>query len=146
MKYHDIELRIPYAETDPMGVVYYANYLIYFERARTEFMRQLGIVYKDMEQSRNLFLPVMSASCEYFSPGKYDDLLRVRTTISKLGHASIQFRYEIFRAEGSRGREPEPLPCIARGYSKHPFVDKNWKPTRIPSDIFTKLRIQLDAV
>ena len=82
-----------------MGVIYYANYLVFFERGRTEFLRALGMRYRDLEEQQGLFLPAMDAHVQYLAPGRYDDLIRVRTYISELGAAHISFRYEIINEE-----------------------------------------------
>ena len=79
MNYYDFEVRIAYADTDRMGVVYYANYLVLFERGRTEFLRSLGLRYRDLEEKQRLFMPAMESHVEYFAPARYDDLIKVRT-------------------------------------------------------------------
>src|SRR5436190_1654630 len=99
MRYYDFEVRIAYADTDRMGVVYYANYLVLFERGRTEFLRNLGLRYRDLEENNRLFMPVMEAHCEYLAPARYDDLIRVRTFLGELGGASLVFRHEIFSTD-----------------------------------------------
>jgi acyl-CoA thioester hydrolase len=104
MKYYDFEVRISYSETDKMGVIYYANYLVFFERGRTEFLRSLGKRYRDLEEQDRIFLPAIDAHIEYFHPGRYDDLIKVRTFISDLGGAHITFRYEITLAENGHLR------------------------------------------
>ncbi|MBN1622170.1 MAG: acyl-CoA thioesterase [Endomicrobiales bacterium] len=121
---NEIQIRIPYADTDQMGMVYYANYLIYFERGRTEWLREKGLQYKDLE-TKGIFLPVSESNCEYVSPARYDDIINVKTKVKKLGFASIEFDYEIV----SQDR------IIVKGYTKHPFVDKNFKPIRMPGEI-----------
>lgn len=127
----EFDVRIAYADTDRMGVVYYANYLTLFERGRTELMRNIGLRYRDLEDVHHVYLPVMDASCKYLHPAKYDDLIRVVTHIEKLGPASIDFRYEI--VDGETGRK------LAEGFTRHPFVNKDWKPVRIPPVIKEKL-------
>ena len=124
MKYYDFEVRISYSETDRMGVIYYANYLVFFERGRTEFLRSLGMRYRDLEEKEGIFLPAADAYVEYLHPGRYDDLIKVRTFISELGGAHITFRYEITNIETNQ--------LIATGSSKHPVVNRAWRPTRIP--------------
>ncbi len=126
-RYYDFETRISYAETDRMGVIYYANYLVFYERGRTEFLRSFGLRYRDLEEKQELFLPAMEAHVEYLAPGRYDDLIQVRTFISELGKAHICFRYEI--------RVLETGQLIAQGSSKHAIVNRNWKPTRIPTSL-----------
>ena len=125
------DTRIAYADTDRMGVVYYGNYFTLFERGRTELMRNLGIRYRDLEEKEKVYLPASEASCNYLSPAYYDDLIRVVTKISSLGGASIVFEYEIFNAETNKP--------IVRGMTRHPFVNGQWKPVRIPISIRKKL-------
>lgn len=130
MRYYDFEVRITYSETDRMGVIYYANYLVFFERGRTEFLRSLGLRYRDLEEKEGIFLPAMDSYVKYLHPGRYDDLIKVRTFISELGGAHIDFRYEITNVETNQ--------LIATGTSKHAVVNRQWKPTRIPAN-FRKL-------
>ncbi|GAB1401199.1 thioesterase family protein [Elusimicrobiota bacterium] len=117
-------LRVSYRDTDQMGTVYYANYLVFFERGRSEFMREVGFTYRQMEEL-GLFFPVMHAECNYHSPAKYDDLLTIETTISELKNASVIFSYKI-KCEDK---------LIATGSTKHPLVNKLFKPIRIPKDL-----------
>lgn len=102
-------LRVRYAETDAMGVVYYANYLIYFEVGRVEFLRQNGLPMADVD--RKLRMPVVEASVRYLRPARLDDLLRVRSWIGERKRASFLFRYEIRHAETSE--------LIATGETRH---------------------------
>lgn len=117
-------LRVSYRDTDQMGTVYYANYLVFFERGRSEFMREVGFTYRQMEEL-GLFFPVMHAECNYYSPAKYDDLLTIETTISELKNASVVFSYKI-KCENK---------LLATGSTKHPLVNKLFKPTGIPKDL-----------
>jgi len=127
MTYYDFDVRISYSETDRMGVIYYANYLVFFERGRTEFLRSLGKRYRDLEEHDGIFLPAADAHVRYLHPGRYDDLIKVRTFISELGGAHITFRYEITNVETGQ--------LIATGSSKHPVVNRAWKPVRIPDTL-----------
>lgn len=127
MPHYDFEVRIAYSDTDRMDVIYYANYLIFFERGRTEFLRSLGKRYRDLEEKDGIFLPASEAEVKYLHPGRYDDLIRVRTFISELGGAHISFRYEITNVETKQ--------LIATGFSKHPVVNREWKPIRIPKPL-----------
>lgn len=127
----EFDFRIAYADTDRMGVVYYANYLTLFERGRTELMRSIGLRYRDLEEKEKVFLPVSEAVCRYLHPAKYDDLIRVRTKIEKVGGASIDFSYEIVDVESHQK--------IAEGTTRHPFVNEQWKPVRVPQKIKEKL-------
>ena len=81
MKAHETEIRVRYQETDNMGVVYYANYLVWFEVARTEYLRAFGIAYKDLE-TKGMYLIVAGVSCSYRSPARYDDCVRIKTWVS----------------------------------------------------------------
>ncbi|MBI5967873.1 MAG: acyl-CoA thioesterase, partial [Deltaproteobacteria bacterium] len=110
-----IETRVTYAETDAMGIVYYANYLRWFEMGRTELMRNLGIAYKEMEE-QGIYLPVSEVFCKYHIPAKYDDILTVETSVDFLKRASIQFAYRILRKED--GAE------LVTGTTLHAFVDQ----------------------
>ena len=127
MPTHEFDFRIAYADTDRMGVVYYANYYVLFERGRTEMLRELGFRYRDLEENLKIFLPAMESHCEYLAPARYDDLLRIRTLVSELGRAHVTFRYEIENRDTGR--------LLARGYTKHPFVNERWRPVRVPAPI-----------
>jgi acyl-CoA thioester hydrolase len=132
----DFDVRIAYADTDRMGVVYYANYLVMFERGRTELLRSLGMRYRDLEEKHRLFLPAMEAHVDYFAPARYDDLIRVRTFVHEMGGAFITFRYEITFADNGK--------LIAKGTTKHPVVNLLWKPTRLPADLRALLHSHIE--
>lgn len=93
------QIRVRYAETDQMGVVYYGNYALYLEQGRTEWLRTLGFSYKYME-ANNIHLPVTHLEIVFKAPAKYDDLLTVKTTLKQLPTAKIEFNYEIFNEKG----------------------------------------------
>jgi len=118
------KVRVRYQETDNMGVVYYANYLVWFEIARTEYLRSLGISYKDLEK-KNFYLMVASAECRYLHPARYDDEVRIESRITKMGSTSLTFEYELFV-----GNIP-----IATGQSVHVFTDRSNKPVRMPEEM-----------
>src|SRR5213082_244067 len=100
--FHDASVRVRYAETDQMGVVYHANYLIWFEIGRVELMRALGFEYKLMETEDDCYIVVVEASCRYIHPARYDELVRVRTRISQAGNRVVKYCYEILRdSDGS---------------------------------------------
>lgn len=123
MKYFDISVRVRYAETDQMGVVYHGNYAPYFEMGRVEWLRDLGLSYKVMEE-QGVMLPVVSLTMNYKRPARYDDNLKVRTIFKSLNGVKIEFDYEIYN-------EKEELLTI--GYSMLVFVDmKTGKPTLPP--------------
>jgi acyl-CoA thioester hydrolase len=129
---HRIEIRVTYAETDAMGIVYYANYLRWFEMGRTEFIRHLGFPYKKLEEE-GIYLPVSEVFCKYLVSAKYDDLLTIETSLDFLRRASIQFRYRIFREED--GKE------LVTGKTLHAFLDREGKITRIPQPLKERLQI-----
>ena len=123
---HSTQLRVRYAETDQMGYVYYGNYATYFEVARVEFLRNLGLSYKKMEQD-GVMLPVLKLEVNYHKPAKYDDLLTIKTSIKKKPLVKIEFDFEIYN-------ENEEL--LTTGYTSLVFIDmaKN-KPTKAPKEI-----------
>ena len=119
-------VRVRYAETDKMGVVYYANYLVWFEVGRTDWLRETGWSYRDMEVD-GLALPVIQAHCEYRQSAKYDDEIDVRTTASKASAVRIQFDYEVVRrADGA---------VIATGHTVHATIDRQGRPVRPPERV-----------
>lgn len=122
----EVTLRPRYADTDAMGVVYYANYLVYFEVARTTALAELGHPYWDMEKA-GVLIPVLRAHCEYLRPARYGDLLTIRVARSRPGAARVRFDYEL-RREG----EEAPL---ATGFTEHAFMGREGKPIRPPRDI-----------
>ncbi len=96
--YYEIEYRVPYADTDQMGVVYYANYLEYFERSRTEMLRAAGLPYSELEK-RNCFLPVAEAHCNYHGSARYDDLLTFRSWVESMRGVRLTIRSEVRRGD-----------------------------------------------
>jgi acyl-CoA thioester hydrolase len=127
-------LRVRYAETDRMGVVYYANYFVWFEVGRTEWLRQTGESYRDMERSHGITLPVIEAHCEYRQPARYDDELEIRTRASLLSAVRIRFDYEVVLAtpRPSAGR---PGDVLTAGYTIHAAIDQSGKPRRLPATV-----------
>jgi acyl-CoA thioester hydrolase len=119
-------VRVRYADTDQMGVVYYANYLIWFEVARTEWLRDAGWAYRDME-AQGIALPVIEARCEYRQPARYDDEVRIATRASLLTPVRIRFDYELSLA-GS--------PAVtAAGHTVHAAIGRDGRPCRLPPDL-----------
>lgn len=123
---HCLEIRVSYADTDQMDVVYYANYFVWFERGRIECLRDMGLSYKEMEK-QNLILPVMEAGCSYKAPAHFDDLVLVKTKIKELGKSSVSFTYEVLNKETGQ--------LLATGETRHPFINKERKIVRIPAEI-----------
>ena len=119
-------VRVRYAETDKMGVVYYANYLVWFEVGRTDLLRRSGWTYRDMEVD-GYALPVVEAHCEYRQSAKYDDELEVRTTGALLSGVRVRFEYEIVRIADAA--------ALASGYTIHASLDPLGKPRRLPQRV-----------
>lgn len=109
--FHDTTIRVRYAETDQMGVVYHANYLIWFEIGRVEFMRSLGFDYKLMELHDDTYIVVADVHCRYHHPARYDDLLTVRTRILEAKSRTLKFGYELFRHSDNE--------LLANGHTLH---------------------------
>jgi acyl-CoA thioester hydrolase len=127
-RFNEFDVRVTYADTDKLGIIYYANYLKYFEQGRTELMRGLGVRYRDLEVQRKLFLPAVEARVQYKAPSRYDDLLTVRTWIAEMGKASISFECDVVDKDlGGK--------LCALGYSRHAIVNDLWRTTRIPDDL-----------
>src|SRR5213593_374000 len=123
-EWHEAYLRVRYSETDKMGLVYHANYLVWFESGRTEFCRARGFAYRDMEESENAFLVVVESYCRYKAPAYYDDELVVRTHITELRRRSLRFGYEIVR-------ESDGV-VIAEGETGHVVTDSNGRVRTLP--------------
>jgi acyl-CoA thioester hydrolase len=118
------QVRVRYAETDGMGVVYYGNYLTWFEVGRTDLLRQLGETYREIEQKEKIHLPVVEAHCRYHRPARYDDVIEIVTRASRPSRARLQFDYELSRAEDGV--------LLASGSTLHVAVDRDGKPCRLP--------------
>lgn len=118
---NETEIRVRYGETDQMGIVYHANYFIWFDIGRTEFFRKLEYDYKSLEDE-NVLLPVIDVNCKYHISAKYDDKIIIQTKVSELKGVRLQFDYKIIRVEDNE--------LLAEGYTKHAFVDKNLKPIK----------------
>src|SRR5436190_10740974 len=95
-------VRVRYAETDQMGVAYYANYFVWFEVGRSQFCNDCGFSYRDMERETGLFMIVAEARCRYRTPARYEDDLIIRTRITELTRRTLRFAYEVERADGAR--------------------------------------------
>ena len=132
MKKFSTSIRVRYGETDQMGVVYHGNYATYFEVARTEWLRDLGIRYKDMENS-GIMLPVISLFFNFVKSAKYDDVLTIYVFLKKRPSVKIEFDYEIYNQNKEK---------ISTGNSILAFMDmKTNKPIKCPDYILEKLEI-----
>ncbi len=121
---NETRIRVRYAETDQMGVVYHANHFIWFEVGRVEFMRQLGFSYKEMELHDNCFIAVVDARCRYKAPAIYDDEIVVRTRLKNVRDSVIHFGYELVRsADGA---------MLAEGETTHIVADAQMRKTALP--------------
>jgi acyl-CoA thioester hydrolase len=130
------EVRVRYAETDQMGIVYYANYLVWFEIGRVELMRSLGLAYSQLETQHQCILPVIEASCRYRSPARYDDEILIETRPSLLRGSVIKFAYRILR-KAPEGQEPAVL---AEGETVHVVCDDQLKRKPLPEAYAAALR------
>jgi len=132
MEFHDATVRVRYAETDQMGVVYHSNYLIWFEIGRVELMRALGFEYKKMETEDDCYIVVAEATCRYHRPARYDELLRVRTRISQAGNRVVKYSYELLHDSDNT--------LLATGSTTHVICGKNGKPKQLPEKYRDKFR------
>ena len=119
-------VRVRYAETDKMGVVYYANYLVWFEIGRTDWLRTTGWTYVSMEAD-GYALPVIEAHCEYRSSAKYDDEIEITTTARLLSPVRLAFDYTV-------SRQPDGT-AVASGYTVHASLDRSGRPARLPARV-----------
>jgi acyl-CoA thioester hydrolase len=121
-------IRVRYAETDQMGVVYYANFFVWFEIGRVELLRQLGFHYKQMEIDDDCRIPVVEANCRYKSPALYDDHLLLETTVLALRRSVIKFGYRLLRPES----DGVPPTLLAEGETTHVTVDRSLHKVPLP--------------
>ncbi len=122
--FHETTVRVRYAETDQMGVVYHSNFFVWFEIGRVELFRELGVVYKDMEEKDDCFIVVGECKCRFKRPARYDDFLRVRTRIAEAGSRKITFQYEIVNEESNE--------LLATGETVHVICDKLGRSKSLP--------------
>ncbi|MEJ2032589.1 MAG: thioesterase family protein [Deltaproteobacteria bacterium] len=128
---HRCTCRVLYGDTDSGGVVYYANYLRYFEQGRTELMRDAILSYRELEE-QGYILPVVECQCRYKASARYDDLLVIETALAEIKTVSCRFHYRILRKTD--------LKLLATGATVHAAVDRNGKLVRLPADLLEKLR------
>ena len=132
MEFHDAAVRVRYAETDQMGVVYHANHLIWFEIGRVELMRALGFEYKKMESDDDCYIVVAEVTCRYLLPARYDELLRVRTRISQATSRVVKYSYELFRDPDNK--------LLATGATTHVICGRDGRPKQLPEKYRSKFR------
>ncbi len=127
------KVRVRYAETDQMGIVYHANYLIWMEVARVDYCRSIGFVYKDMESLDGVLLAVVEANCRYLSPSRFDDEITIRISLLEANTRMVRFGYDMeISGEGRK---------IARGETKHLFLGRDLRPVRLPEKYRRMFRI-----
>lgn len=124
-------VRVRYAETDQMGVAYYANYFVWFEVGRSQFCNDCGFSYRDMERETGLFMIVAEAHCRYKTPARYEDDLTIRTRISELTRRTLRFSYEINRADGAP---------VAIGETLHVLINSEGRPSSFPEKYQSMLK------
>jgi acyl-CoA thioester hydrolase len=117
-------LRVRYAETDQMGVVYYANYLVWFEIGRTDYCRQHGFAYREMEEQDGCYIIVAEARCRYKAPARYDDEILVRTCLRAVRKRVLVFGYEVYRQVNDE--------LLAEGETVHVITDRDGRPRSLP--------------
>ena len=128
----EVRIRVRYAETDQMGVVYHANHFIWFEVGRVELLRQLGFSYRDMEQDDGCFIAVVDARCRYKAPARYDDEVIVRTHLKNVRDSLVHFGYELLRAGDGL--------LLAEGETTHIVTDSAMKVRTIPDKYMQAFR------
>jgi len=136
------EVRVRYAETDQMGIVYYANYLVWFEIGRVELLRALGLAYSQLEIDHQCILPVIEASCRYRSPARYDDEILIETRPSLLRGSVIRFAYRIYAKSNQERKERE---LLAEGETVHVVCDDQLNRKRLPEKYAAALRAAMAA-
>src|ERR1700722_9818099 len=122
-EFADAKVRVRYAETDQMGIVYHGNYFTWFEVGRVELCRALGFEYKQMEIEDDSFIVVAEANCRYKRPARFDDLLAVRTRVTGTNRRTVRFGYEILNQAGE---------IIATGETLHVICDRQGRPKSLP--------------
>ncbi len=135
------ELRVRYAETDQMGVVYYANYLVWFELGRVELLRASGYSYDRLEKEHGCILPVIEARCRYRSPARYDDAILIETRPALLRGSVLKFAYRIFRKPGPESQARE---LLAEGETVHVVCDAQMQRKPLPPHYAEALRKRMD--
>lgn len=126
-RFVDSLLRVRYAETDSMQIVYHANYLIWMEVGRTDYFRQLGFTYRDLEEQHKLFTPLIEINCRYLASAVYDDEILVRTYIKQINRRLIKFGYEIYRINDNTK--------LCEGESTHLVVNSERKRSTLPEKV-----------
>ncbi len=130
--FNETRLRVRYAETDQMGIVYHSNHIIWFEVGRVELMRQMGFSYRDMEREDGRFIAVAEVTCRYRAPAYYDEEILVRTWLKSVRESVVIFSYELLRAEGRA--------LLAEGETTHIVTDMSMKIAALPEKYLVAFR------
>ncbi|CAN5601059.1 hypothetical protein BH24ACI2_BH24ACI2_14070 [soil metagenome] len=136
-EWHETEIRVRYAETDKMGIVHHANYLVWFELGRSDFCRARGFSYLEMEEKNNALLVVAESYCRYKSPAFYEDILTVRTRVAEIKSRAVQFIYEIYRSSDQT--------LLAVGETLHLVTDAEKKVRSLPQIYKEKLLAEVET-
>jgi acyl-CoA thioester hydrolase len=128
--WHITQIRVRYSDTDRMGIVYYGNYFTFFEIGRTEYMREAGIPYSELER-KGYFMVVIKANAAYHANVGYDSLITIKTAITDFRKVRIRFDYEVLS---------EKQKLLVQGHTIHACLDTNMKPVRIPDNMIAALR------
>lgn len=121
---NETTIRVRYAETDQMGVVYHSNYFVWFEVGRVELFRQMGFSYRELEEQHQCYMAVAEARCRFKAPARYDDEVRIRTSLKHIRNSFIQFGYEAVRASDGV--------LLAEGETMHIVTDAQMKQCALP--------------
>ena len=136
-----LEARVRYAETDQMGIVYYANYFVWFELGRVEVLRSMGLTYKQLEIDHGRILPVIEARCRYRAPARYDEEIVIETVPAMLRGTVLKFAYKVFR------KHPDPITgereLLAEGDSVHVVCDNEMKRKHLPEKYEAAIRAMM---
>lgn len=130
--------RVRYPETDRMGIAHHAHYFVWFELARTEWMREIGIPYRELEERHRTFLPVVEAAATYHASARYDDALRIRTFLSWVRRVRMRLEYTVTREEDGL--------LLATGFTVHAAVDGEGRPKRLPEGLVQVLRTDTESL
>ena len=129
---YETKLRVRYAETDQMGVVYHANYIVWFEVGRVEMLRQLGFTYSEMEKQDETHIAVVDVRCRFKAPARYDEVITLRTRLLNVRKSLLHFRYEVLRDEDGA--------LLAEGETIHIVVDSGFKRIPLPQKYLPSFR------
>ncbi len=130
--FYETSVRVRYADTDQMGVVYHSNYIVWFEVGRVELLRQLGFSYRDMEKQDDTHIAVVDVRCRYKAPARYDDIILVRTRLIHVRESLLHFGYELVRDDDRK--------VLAEGETVHIVVNAAFKRVHLPSKYMASLR------